>query len=142
MGTMSDDPIIKAQELSIGYDNKAIISGLNFSIEKGGLCCLLGANGIGKSTLLKSLSGLLAPIGGTIEINRQSISQISAHEKAKKISIVLNNQSVNPDLLVHELIELGRSPHTSWLGHLGEEDNNKVKEALHSCQLEKLFSRI
>lgn len=138
---MNDLTLIKATDLSIGYDKKAIISNLSLELNKGQLCCLLGANGIGKSTLLKTLSSLLEPIKGDLELSGIAISEITAHQRAQKVSIVLNNQNIDSDLLVRELVELGRSPYTSWLGNLKDNDIAKVMEAIQACQLEHLSNK-
>jgi len=63
-----NDPIITLDSLAIGYDGRAVLSGISLSIERGSFTAILGANGSGKSTLLKTLLGLQPPVAGKIEI--------------------------------------------------------------------------
>ena len=130
--------IIEANNLSIGYEGKTLLQNINLKLEKKQLCCILGANGTGKSTLLKTLSGLIPVIDGNIIIGQKALKNISHIDIAKSISIVINNQTINPDITIKELVALGRSPHTSWSGWLKEEDHEIVSEALKSCNLTSL----
>ena len=62
------DSILKAENLTVGYDKKEVVSGIDINALKGQVICLLGPNGAGKSTILRTLSGLLAPVSGRVEI--------------------------------------------------------------------------
>lgn len=122
--------VISAKQLNVGYDKKTVISDVNIEGMKGQIICLLGPNGVGKSTILRTISGLLAPVNGTVQINGENIKQIKKSEIAKKLSIVLTD-TVSPNLTtVNELVSMGRMPYTNFMGRLSVEDKQIVAESL------------
>ena len=135
---MNSSHLIEAQNLNIGYEGKSILQNIDLLLERNQLCCLLGANGIGKSTLLKTLAGIIPPVSGNLKLEQKTLGSISNIEIAKSISIVINNQSISPDITIEELVALGRSPHTSWSGWLKKEDYDIVSQALSHCNLTSL----
>ena len=86
--------ILKAEQLSIGYKTKKvetiITSNLNFELEQGQLIGLVGANGIGKSTLLRTLTKVQPPLSGTITLNNNDLQSINPSDLAKQLSLVFN----------------------------------------------------
>ena len=138
---MSHKTVISTNDLAIGYKKKPTLKELNLSIEESSFICLLGVNGIGKSTLIKSLSGLIPILNGDIKYRDKNLHLLSKEELARKISIVLNNQGVNQQLSVQELISLGRSPFTSWLGRIKKEDLQKINHAANICGIEHLKNK-
>lgn len=123
-------PIFSAKNLSVGYDKKAVVSGINFNASKGSIICLLGPNGAGKSTILKTFSGLLAPIDGTVEIYGENIKAMSNKKLAKKMSVVLT-ENISPSLMtVYELTVMGRMPHTGFMGNLNDNDYKIAYDSL------------
>lgn len=128
----------KASNLTIGYKNKSLFSNLNFEIKSGTLTSLLGSNGIGKSTLLKTLSNLLQPIYGNLYINNVEIKTYKPEAFAKLISVVLTNQLVNKDLTVYELVKLGRQPYTNWLDKLSDIDESIINTTLQNCEISSI----
>ena len=127
--------IIETNNLSIGYEGKTLLQNINLKLEKKQVCCILGANGIGKSTLLKTLAGLVPTIAGNVLVEQKKLDTMSNLDIAKRISLVINNQTINSDITIEELVALGRSPYTSWSGWLKEEDHEVVSQALASCNL-------
>ncbi|SHH43652.1 ABC transporter ATP-binding protein [Winogradskyella jejuensis] len=134
MKTESKHIILKAEQLSIGYKTKkkdmVISSDINFDLEKGQLIGLVGENGIGKSTLLRTLIKVQPELSGNISLNNQNLKQISAHHLATQLSIVLTEQLTSKNLSVFELVALGRHPYTNWIGNLTEIDFEKINQAL------------
>lgn len=124
------EPIFSAKNLSVGYDKKTIVSGIDFNATKGNIICLLGANGAGKSTILKTFSGLLDPIDGTVKIYGENIKTMNRKKLAKKLSVVLT-ENISPSLMtVYELIAIGRMPYTSFMGNLNDNDYKIAYDAL------------
>lgn len=127
--------IIKVNSLTIGYTDikkqKIVKSDLEFNTSKGEFICLIGKNGIGKSTLLKTLSKVLPKMDGSILINGTPIEQINQKTLSVLISVVLSEQLPESNLSVYELVALGRQPHTNWIDNLSEEDHQKILEALN-----------
>ena len=124
------DSILSAHNLSVGYENRAVISGIDIDAMRGQIICLLGPNGAGKSTILRTLAGLLAPVSGTVTIENEPIGRISHKQMAKTLSIVLTD-SVTPAMTtVYELVSMGRMPYTDFMGRLTDNDRRIVDEAL------------
>lgn len=125
---------IELRDLTIGYHRGnyqlKILQNLNAVLHKGELVCLVGENGVGKSTLLRTISGVQQPLSGEVFIAHRSLRDISSIELAKTISLVLTDRIYAGNLSVKELVALGRYPYTNWLGNLRKEDQKKIYWAL------------
>ena len=138
---------IEIRNLSIGYDAhskkaKTVASALNGCLYEGRLTCLLGANGVGKSTLLKTLSGFLQKIQGEIIINNKDIEEYSDKELARLIGVVLTAKPEIQNMTAREMVALGRSPYTGFWGSLGDDDNRIVEEAMEMVGIKALADRM
>lgn len=136
---------LKAKELSVGYSSKkkteVISSSMNFSISEGELVALVGANGIGKSTLLRTLARMQPALNGTIFLNGISLKEYTSAQMANQLSVVLTEAPASKNLTVLELISLGRQPHTNWMGKLSEADKKAIQFALEATDTESLLER-
>ena len=122
--------MIQICDLTVGYDKKSVVSNINQEISKGEFISLLGPNGSGKTTILRTLSRLLSPIKGVVKINGLELDAFKQSELAKTLSVVLT-QRINPGLVTtREFVALGRYPHTGFLGRLTGQDKLKTDEAL------------
>ncbi len=134
--------VLTAENLSIGYPSKkgdtVIAEGLNFALRKGELIGLVGSNGIGKSTLLRTLSATQPALKGSIILNGSTISETTSLQRATQLSLVLTEAPASKNLTVLELISLGRQPHTSWMGRLTSLDIAKINEAIEATDVGKL----
>ena len=118
------------QDLSVGYDGRALIHDINIQVEKGKILTLIGPNGAGKSTILKSITRHLAKICGQVYIDRQEIYAWSARELAKRVAVVLTDR-IHPELMIcGEVVAMGRYPYTNALGHLTARDREIVAQAM------------
>ena len=137
--------ILRSEQLAIGYCSKKgthfVAENLNLHLERGELVCLLGKNGVGKSTLLRTLSKTQHKLGGTIFLENRELSKIDSGELAQKMSLVLTEKIPESQLTVFELVALGRHPYTNWLGKLSSEDHQKVNTAIKQVKLEELAHR-
>ena len=142
---MENKIILQASNLSIGYTSKKakniIASDINLSLEKGKLIALIGANGIGKSTLLRTLTGIQKPLSGTVSLDEKNIHELDSLTLAQNLSVVLTEKLPPSNLTVWELIALGRQPYTNWIGKLTDNDIAKVNEAIELTQIEHLTSK-
>ena len=136
---------IAVNGLEIGYFSKKkkipIASALDFSIEKGKLITLVGANGIGKSTLLRTLSGMQPKLAGSVMINGKDIEAYSSLERATQLSVVLTEAPASGNLTVRELISLGRQPYTNSFGVLSNKDKDVIQNALEITETTVLKNR-
>lgn len=135
--------ILETKDLSIGYPGKhreeTILSDrINLSAARTELVALLGANGIGKSTLLRNLIRLQKPLSGNISLFNRDIRGFSRNELARRVGFVSTEIIQVNNLKVSDMVALGRSPHTNWLGKLGSEDVKKVNEALGMVGIDNL----
>lgn len=101
----------------------------------------MGVNGVGKSTLLRTISGIQPTLEGEVFINEKNRKDISHQELATKISLVLTSQPLSKNLSVSELVALGRQPYTNWIGSLSKADIRKTREALELAQIQELRDR-
>ncbi|PDS22814.1 ABC transporter ATP-binding protein [Flavobacterium columnare NBRC 100251 = ATCC 23463] len=131
---MKNPIILQTKHLSIGYTFKknpiCIAQNLNLNFEAGKLITLIGANGIGKSTLLKTLTAIQSPLSGEVILNSLDIQKYTTIELARNLAVVLTEKLPSSNLTVYELVALGRQPYTNWIGTLTQEDRLKIKEAL------------
>lgn len=139
------ETILQASKISIGYTHKkeqtVVASNIDLTLEKGKLIALIGVNGIGKSTLLRTITGIQKTVSGTVLLNGKNIHEMNALALAKNLSVVLTEKLPPSNLTVFELVALGRQPYTNWIGTLTDEDIEKVNHALKLTQIEHLTSK-
>lgn len=133
--------ILETRELAVGYDNKAVVEGINFEILKGQIIAILGPNGAGKSTILKSLSSLLAPIKGAIHIQDRDLFSIKRKSLSKILAVVLTERLNAGFLSAFDIAAMGRYPHTGFLGNLTEADKELVWQCLREVHAQNLACR-
>lgn len=131
--------VLSAQHLNIGYHHKkdadTVARNINLAFAEGSLIALIGANGIGKSTLLRTLTGIQKPVTGLVLLNDKNITSYTSKEIAQNLSVVLTESLPPSNLSVFELVALGRQPYTNWLGKLSTDDLDKVNEAIALTQI-------
>ena len=137
---------VRLENLSIGYkgknDTKVVAEGICTGINGGELTCLLGANGVGKSTLLRTLSAFQPKLGGDIFIMDREIGTYSDKELSKTIGVVLTEKCDVRNMSARDLIGMGRSPYTGFWGTLDKEDSRIVEESIALVKIENLASRM
>ena len=120
--------------LQLGYSQegvrKPLLEDLNFQLVAGELTCLLGPNGVGKSTLIKAILGEISPWEGRLLLEQAPLSSYSIPDRAKHIAVVLTDPIYPGNLTVGQLVALGRTPHTNWLGKLSDKDQFLIEKAL------------
>ncbi|WP_420581221.1 ABC transporter ATP-binding protein [Reichenbachiella sp.] len=126
---------LRIKGLSVGYATKEIARDINLNLGGGQLVCLLGQNGVGKSTLLRTLSNLQDPLTGNIEIDGQNIGELERRMLATKLGIITTEKIGMSNMTVRELVALGRYPYTNWIGQESNEDKEKIEESISRCRI-------
>jgi iron complex transport system ATP-binding protein len=143
---MTDTTILETTNLSIGYrqrrqPDRVVAAELGLSLEAGKLVCLLGPNGVGKSTLMRTLAGMQPALNGRILLDGESVASLRPKTLARKLSVVLTEQ-VNAGLMTsYALVALGRYPYTDWRGNLTEADEAIVRHSIEAVGAVSLANR-
>jgi len=137
--------VLKIENLSVGYmgrkENTVVASNINFEATQGQLIGIVGANGIGKSTLLRTLAGMQPELGGTMHLHSKLLSTLSHLDIAREVSVVLTEMPASKNLTVLEMVSLGRQPYTNWIGKLTGKDKEIVNHALEATETQKLSEK-
>lgn len=120
----------RISSLDVGYGDKVVVRGLDFSLRPGRIYALIGSNGAGKSTILRTLAGLQDPLSGTRELHGRGLEHYSPRELAKILSVVLTEPIQLGMQTVFEVVLLGRLPFTGYFGALGDGDKRIAEDAL------------
>ena len=134
------DPTFVTRNLAIGYasTHNIVLEHIDLDLKGGGLICLIGTNGIGKSTLIRTICGLQKKIFGSVEVNGFDIDTLSGEDLATHISVVLTDPVHAGNLTAYELVALGRYPHTNWLMNLKDSDIQAIDKAIKIVGIEEL----
>ncbi|QDO95413.1 ABC transporter ATP-binding protein [Formosa sediminum] len=134
--------ILKTEDLTIGYRSKQsehiLSKHINISLGKGELIGLVGGNGIGKSTMLRTLTNTQPALSGQVFINDKAVTTYDTLELAQVLSIVFTEKLTSKNVSVFELVALGRQPYTNWIGTLSDIDLEKVNHALELTNIKTL----
>lgn len=137
--------IVETHSLAIGYRSsgteRTVATGLDIQLRAGNMVCLLGSNGAGKSTLMRTLSGLQPPLAGEIRIGDRPLGALKPAELAQKLSLVLTDRIEAGNLTAREVVALGRTPYTSWLGSLTKDDHFKIAQSIEQTGITPLLDR-
>lgn len=143
---MSKQITIELNNLSTGYivkkEQKIVSQDITATIYGGELTCLLGANGIGKSTLLRTLSGFQPKLSGDVNILGKEIELYSEKELSTLLGVVLTEKCDIKNMSVRELVGLGRSPYTGFWGTLSQNDKAIVEQSISMVKIENLADRM
>ncbi len=143
---MTSHATIELCDLSIGYHQmkhtRVVASQLNATIWSGQLTCLIGSNGVGKSTLLRTIAAFQPKLGGALLVEGKEIQQYTAKELARRISVVLTERLIMSNTTAYEMIALGRSLYTGFWGQMDESNRQAVNEAIELVGIQPLTKRM
>ncbi|MEM6629313.1 MAG: ABC transporter ATP-binding protein [Bacteroidota bacterium] len=139
-------PILYTSGLTIGYKTKRSVleleKNLNIKIHNGELVCLIGPNGCGKSTLMRTIAGLQKPLNGDTFISRVDLKKIKPHQYARLLSLVLTERINVGAMTVMEIVSIGRYPYTNYFAKLQANDHKMIEKSLDSVHLNDYKHRL
>ncbi len=134
--------IIELRNLAIGYQKgEALLKDIKLSVHPGEMVALIGRNGTGKSTLLKSMLGLIPLIQGACYLDGALLDTYDLRDRARKVSFVSSHLSQLPSISVRELVSLGRMPFTGFMGRLTNHDQEFIDKSLKAVGLSSFADR-
>lgn len=128
---------IELHGVTLGYGERMLMADASVGFGWGELTALIGRNGTGKSTLLRTIAALARPQSGHITISGKDVASLSMRQVAEKIAFVSTDDVRVQNLRVWDVVSLGRAPYTNWVGRLTDEDRAKVKESLRLVGMEE-----
>ena len=132
---------IEIHDLVFSYGKRPLLDRIDLTLEPGKFTMLLGANGGGKSTLLRLMTGELTPDSGRVELDGRPIGEYSGRERARRLGVVLQSAPPALDITVREYVLTGRSPRMSPLMPPQEPDREAVQDAMRLFEVDHLADR-
>lgn len=124
--------VLHTENLNVGYDQKVVIEGVDIQALKGQTICLIGPNGAGKSTILRTLTGMLAPVNGSVYIGEEDIRKVRSENKAKKMAVVLTEKLNMNMTTAYQIVAMGRTPYTGFFGRLTKQDKEIIEDSMRT----------
>jgi len=137
----SSAPALRARGVTLGYDRRIVVDGLDLSIERGTVTTLIGANGSGKSTVLSALGRLLSPVAGTVELDGEPLRSLPGKAVARRLAVLPQKPLTPSATTVRDLVSRGRHPHQSLLRPWTPADAAAIDDALDATGLRDLAGR-
>ncbi|MFJ9638944.1 ABC transporter ATP-binding protein [Streptomyces sp. NPDC101178] len=138
---MTTDHQLTAEHLTLGYGDRTVVSSLDLVVPPGAVTVIVGANACGKSTLLRSMSRLLAPREGRVVLDGQEVHRLPAKELARTLGLLPQSPVAPEGITVSDLVGRGRHPHQSMFSRWNEKDDAAVASALEATATEPLADR-
>lgn len=129
---------LEIRNLTCGYDRHSVLRRVSFSVETGEVCCLLGPNGVGKTTLFKTVLGLLKPLAGQVLIDGEDTFHWTAPKLARHMAYVSQQHQPPFPYQVKDVVALGRISHAGYTGHLKPLDYDIANQAMEDMGLSHL----
>lgn len=136
-----ESKFLYTENLAVGYDRKILIDGINISVNRGQITTLIGPNGTGKSTILKSIIKQLDKISGVIFIGGKNAESICGNKLAKTMSVLMTERMETELMTCADVVKTGRYPYTGQLGILSGHDKNKITEAMELTRVTEIGNR-
>ncbi|MYT93448.1 ATP-binding cassette domain-containing protein [Streptomyces sp. SID8359] len=138
---MTTDHQLTAEHLTLGYGDRTVVSSLDLVVPPGAVTVIVGANACGKSTLLRSMSRLLAPREGRVVLDGKEVHRLPAKELARTLGLLPQSPVAPEGITVSDLVGRGRHPHQSMFSRWNEKDDAAVASALEATATEPLADR-
>lgn len=122
--------MLRIEDLSLSYGDKPVVQNLSLRVKKGQVVSIIGPNASGKSSILKSIAGIIKPVSGKIFIEEKDISKMDSKKLAQKVSILLQQNKTLDDMSIEELVYFGRYPHKKWFEGFEASDKKIIEEVM------------
>ncbi len=133
--------MLDINSLSVAYDQRNVLNDLNLSIASGEIFAIIGPNGVGKSTLIRAISGVHPVRSGSICVVGQDLTQLTPIQRARYMAVVPQARELPGAYTVYQVVLLGRTPYLNWLGQPSKSDHEFVFRALEDTQTTELVER-
>ena len=133
--------LLNIENLSAGYGQRAVLRDVSLCLKRGEVLGIIGPNGCGKSTLVKTIAGFLPKMGGRISICGDDVATLMRDEMARRLGVVPQQHGLLFSFTVRELVEMGRYPHRGSLSPMGEDDRRIIDNAIRDADMEALADR-
>ena len=131
--------MLEVKDLRAGYGEKEIVHGVSFDIPRGQFVCIIGANGCGKSTVLKNLLGLIKPFGGAVSIDGKNLSEMDERERARHFAYIPQAHTPPFPFKVSDVVILGRTPYLTGIAtNVSKKDQVIAYQAMQQLSIEHL----
>ncbi len=133
-------------DAAVGYKSHrktvSVLQHLDASLQRGMLTCLIGQNGVGKSTLMRTIAGFQPVIDGQVQVYGQNVESMTQAQLAKQVAVVLTEKPDVQNMTVYDMIAMGRTPYTGFWGNLKDEDCQVVEHAIAQVGIYSLSKRM
>lgn len=139
MVTADNDIILHG--LTLGYGSRVLVSNAEARFRGGCFTALVGRNGTGKSTLLRTVATLSRPLGGYVTIGGLRIDSLTRRKAAELVGFVSTDEVKVENMRVYDMVALGRTPYTNWVGSLTATDEQAVRQAISRVGMEEFAEK-
>jgi len=133
--------MLEIQSLTVGYPNHEVLRDISITIDPGEILAVVGPNGVGKSTLIRAVSGINLVRSGRVLVDGQDVTRLSAQQRARFMAVVPQARELPGAFSVYQTVLLGRTPYLSWLGKAGMRDHAVVSLSLERTDLAGMAER-
>lgn len=134
--------MLEVRELRAGYDKTEIVHGVSFDVADGQFACIIGANGCGKTTLLKNLLGLLQPFGGTVHMDGEDVLAMNERDMAQRFAYIPQEHKPPFPFAVRDVVLMGRTPYLNRLARVLPDDRMVAWRAMKQMGIAHLADSI
>ncbi|RKS83952.1 iron complex transport system ATP-binding protein [Haloarcula quadrata] len=134
-------PMLDVSDLAVSFGDQSVVSGVDFSVDRGSLVGLVGPNGAGKTTVLRAVKGTLNPDTGTVRVDGEPISNRSAKAVSRLVASTPQGTALSFDFSVRQTVEMGRTPHLGRFDRMDEADRRAVERAMERASVTQFADR-
>lgn len=132
---------LQTKQLAVGYQGEPVLRDVTIEIPKGEIVTLIGPNGVGKSTFLKSVASQLEPVAGCVMLGGKNLSGMGRQELSQCMAVVFTDKMYTEMMTCEDVVASGRYPYTGWFGILSKQDRDIVKDAMDMTRVSDIKNR-